>query len=263
MSNSTMSGVGLHSGAPCRVRLHRAEGEVRFRRGAREVPAGLASVTSTARCTTLGEGGARVALVEHLLAALHVRGWWRGLVIEASADELPILDGSAAPWLPLLDALGPPPPAPQGLEVTQPFSLSLGETHLSLTPGGQSLDASIHFSHPAVGRQQWRGSPEDYETLLPARTFGFLSELETLRARGLATAAGLENAIVFGDEAPLLPLRYPDEPVRHKALDWLGDSFLLGRPLLGRLEVVRGSHGAHVTFLRELTRTLQTPGASL
>ena len=251
-----ISGTGLHSGAPCRVRLHVAEGGVRFRRGAREVPARLAFVTDTARCTTLGADGARVALVEHFLAALHVRGWWRGLIIEASADELPILDGSAAPWLPLIDALGPPPPPPQGWEVKKPTAFSLGETHFALTPGRPELNVSIHFSHPAIGRQRWCGTPEAYDTLLSARTFGFLSELEALRARGLATAAGPENAIVFGDEAPLQPLRYSDEPVRHKALDWLGDSFLLGRPLLGQLEVVRGSHGAHVTFLRAATRTL-------
>ena len=257
-----ISGVGLHSGAPCRVRFHPSEGGVRFRRGGREISARLESVTNTSRCTTLGEGSARVGTVEHLLAALYVRGWWRGLVIEASADELPILDGSAAPWLPLIDALGPPPPPPQGLEVKKPFSLSLGEkgdAQFTLTPGPPCLSVRIHFAHPAVGRQHWRGTPKDYETLLPARTFGFLSEVEALRARGLATAAGLENAIVFGDEASLQPLRSPDEPVRHKALDWLGDAFLLGRPLLGSLAVVRGSHGAHVTFLRALMRTLQTP----
>ena len=258
-----ISGLGLHSGAPCRVRLHVAEGGVRFRRGGREVAAKLEHVTDTQRCTTLSEGSARVALVEHLLAALHVRGWWQGLVIEASADELPILDGSAAPWLPLIDELGPPPPPPQGLRVEKPFSFSLGETRFTITPGPTSLSASIHFPHPAVGRQHWRGAPETYDTLLSARTFGFLSELEALRARGLATAAGLENAIVFGDEASLQPLRSPDEPVRHKALDWLGDSFLLGRPLLGALEVVRGSHGAHIAFLRALTRASQASSTPL
>ena len=266
--------MGLHSGAFCRVHLHLSEGGVRFRRGGGEVLAKLEHVTDTQRCTTLGGGSARVGMVEHLLAALHVRGWWRGLVIEASADELPILDGSAAPWLPLIDELGPPPPPPQGLRVEKPFSLSLGETRLTITPGPPSLSVRIHFPHPAVGRQHWRGAPATYDALLPARTFGFLSELQALRALGLATAAGPENAIVFGDEASLQPLRSPDEPVRHKALDWLGDSFLLGRPLLGALEVVRGSHGAHVAFLRALTRAssthsapesapAQTPGESL
>jgi len=249
-----ISGYGLHTGAPSWVHLHPAEGPVRFRRGKEEIPARLEFVTDTRRSTTLARGGYQVATVEHLLAALSVRGWWRGLVIEVSADEVPILDGSAAPWLGLIDALGAPPPPPPGYVVSETFTLQAGESRCRVTPGSTHLCAEIHFEHPAIGAQRWCGPPESFETLLSARTFGFLSELEALRARGLATAASLENAVVFGDEGPLAPLRALDEPVRHKALDALGDFYLLGRPLLGGLEVVRGSHGAHTHFARTMLR---------
>ena len=249
-----ISGYGLHTGAPSWVHLHRAEGDVRFRRGKEEIPARLEFVTGTTRSTALGRGGYQVSTVEHLLAALHVRGWWRGLVIEVSADEVPILDGSAAPWLGLIDALGAPPPPPPGFVVSQAFSWQQGETVCRVVPGSPRLCAEIHFDHPAIGRQRWCGGPTEFASLLPARTFGFLSDLEKLRESGLATAASLENAIVYGDEGPLTALRAPDEPVRHKALDALGDFYLLGRPLLGGLEVVRGSHQAHVHFARTLLR---------
>lgn len=251
-----ISGLGLHSGAPCQVRFHLADGPVRFRRNQQEIPALLEHVAGTTRCTTLGRNGCRVALVEHLLAALHVLGWWHGLVIEVSADELPILDGSAEPWLEALHTLGAPPAPPAAWHVAEPFSMFLGDSFVRVAPGAPELDVRIDFSHPAVGQQSWRGTPERYAEVLDARTFGFLHELEMLRSHGLATAAGLENAIVYGSEGPLQPLRYPDEPVRHKALDALGDLFLLGRPLVGKLDVQRGSHQAHIEFMREL---LQNP----
>lgn len=249
-----ISGYGLHTGAPSWVHLHRAEGGVRFRRGQQEIPVQLESVSDTRRSTTLARSGYQVTTVEHLLAALHVRGWWRGLIIEVSADEVPILDGSAAPWLALIDELGEPPAPPQGFSVGETFTLQQGDALCRVRPGPARLCAEIHFAHPAIGQQRWCGGPEDFENVLPARTFGFLSDLEKLRAHGLATAASLENAIVYGDDGPLSPLRFEDEPVRHKALDALGDFYLLGRPLLGELEVVRGSHQAHVHFARTLLR---------
>ena len=249
-----ISGYGLHTGAPSWVHLHRAAGGVRFRRGREEIPARLEYVTQTKRSTTLGRNGYQVLTVEHLLAALAVRGWWAGLVIEVSADEVPILDGSAAPWTELLDELGPPPPAPPGFIVGHTFDFTAGETRCRVRPGGPELCAEIAFAHPAIGQQRWCGGPDAYETLLPARTFGFLSDLETLRESGLATAASLDNAVVYGDGGPMTQLRMADEPVRHKALDALGDFYLLGRPLKGRLEVNRGSHSAHVGFARAMLR---------
>ena len=248
-----IEGTALHSGVTSKVRLHRDEGAVRFLRNGTYIPVCLSNVTATQRSTTLGREGARVTLVEHLLAALHVRGWWRDLVIEVSADELPILDGSSAPWLEAVDGLGSPPPAPEPLVVTRRVGLELDQTHLQVCPDKSSLDVRIDFAHPAIGQQRWCGTPETYADVLDARTFGFLKDVKMLREKGLATHATAENAIVFDDTGSLTPLRSADEPVRHKALDALGDLFLLGRPLAGRLAITRGSHHSHVVFARLLS----------
>lgn len=247
-----ISGYGLHTGAPSWVRLHRDEGPVRFRLGRGEILARLETVSDTRRSTTLGQGGYRVTTVEHLLAALYVRGWWEGLVIEVSAEEVPILDGSAAPWLSLIGGLGTPPKPPPGFVISEAFSVQQGDSLCCVRPGETRLCAEIAFEHPAIGQQRWCGAPEHYESLLSARTFGFLSDLEKLRESGLATAASLENAVVYDEEKPLAKLRFDDEPVRHKALDALGDFYLLGRPLLGELTIKRGSHEAHIHFARAL-----------
>lgn len=259
-------GVGVHSGAPCEVTLRRATGVVRFRRGRETVEAHLRSVVATPRCTVLGHRGARVAMVEHLLAALALRGFWRDVLVESSAEELPILDGSAAPWLAAVEALGAPPPAPAALRPAAPLRSAAagGEVRLAPCAAAQSpqLCVEIDYPHPAVGRQRWCGDPADprrADELLDARTFGFAHELEALRAAGLGRGATLENAIVFGDDGPLRPLRHPDEPVRHKALDAIGDLFLLGRPLAARVRVVRGSHALHVAFMKELCSS-SSPG---
>ncbi|CAN5850656.1 UDP-3-O-acyl-N-acetylglucosamine deacetylase [soil metagenome] len=257
-----VSGRALHSGVFCEVRFHVDEGPVRFVRNGSSVAASLDNVTGTERCTTLSCGGESVALVEHLLAALHVRGWWRDLVIETSAAELPILDGSSAPWLLELDALGPPPASPEPLRIAEVVGLELNGSRLSVSPGEPSLYVEVDYDHPAIGVQSWQGDPERYPEILAARTFGFLRDLEGLRRLGLATHATLENAIVYGVEGPLTPLRSVDEPVKHKALDLLGDMFLLGRPLHGSLCAVKGSHTSHVAFARRLQTyhpPLETP----
>jgi UDP-3-O-[3-hydroxymyristoyl] N-acetylglucosamine deacetylase len=245
------------------VRLHPAEGGVRFFLEGKTVIARLDHVTDTHRCTVLGAEGVKVALVEHLLAALHIRGWWRGLVIELSAAELPILDGSAQEWLAALDLLGSPPPPPPPLQVARPWRRAYGSSRVSVTPGARRLCCHIAFDHPAIGEQRWCGGPEGFTALAGARTFGFLSELESLRARGLAGAAGLSNVAVFAEEAPLAPLRFADEPVRHKALDALGDFFLLGRPLQAALRISRGSHRVHSQTMRDMIACGLVNGAHL
>lgn len=254
-------GLGLHSGAPCRVRLFREPGPVRFKRGQHELRAALENVVATPRCTVLGGGGLRLATVEHLLAALHITGWWQDLLIEVSGSELPILDGSATPWLEPLSVLGPPPSPPPPLTPLEPFAMLLGSTRLALSPGPTCLAIEIEFTHPAIGRQRWEGAPTDYPTLLDARTFGFLHELTALQAQGLATGASPAHVIVYDQEGPLTELRTVDEPVRHKALDALGDFYLLGRPLAGTLAVARGSHSAHIDFIRELLASNVLTGA--
>jgi UDP-3-O-[3-hydroxymyristoyl] N-acetylglucosamine deacetylase len=261
-----LSGYGLHTGVFSEVRLHRTEGGVRFLRKGTEIPALLESVIATPRCTILGKDNEKIALVEHLLAALHVAGWWEGVLIEVSGEEIPILDGSAQPWLEEVGLLGVPPVQKSAFKVNQKFGRGEeGERgkissssapllpFLSVEPAPTTkISVSVNYAHPAIGSQSWEGTPETYPELLSARTFGFLKEYETLRKQGLVTHVSLENVIVFDENGTLSPLRFHNEPVRHKALDVLGDFFLLGKPLLGTLSVERGSHHAHVAFMREL-----------
>lgn len=245
-------GIGIHGGRSAVVRLFRSEGPIRFVQNGRRLLPTVEAVIATRGATTLGGNGMRIAMVEHLLAALQVRNIWSGLTIEVEGDELPILDGSAAPWDEALTQLGSFAAAPDALEATAAVEGDDGAT-ASLEPGARSLDASIAFDHPAIGRQRWTGGPERWHELLAARTFGFAAHTEALRAAGLARGATAQNAIVFGDHAPTRPLRFPDEPVRHKALDALGDLYLLGRPFSGRLRVDRAGHDLHGRLVRRLT----------
>jgi len=247
-----VDGVGIHSGAAVRVRLHRIEGATVFRRGGTVVPADVGHVVATPRCTVLGVDGVTVAMVEHVLAALHVSGFHAGVLVEVDGPELPILDGSAAPWAEAVAALGPPPPAPAPMMIDRPVRLEIGMTTIEAVPGPPSLDVAIDFDHPAIGRQRWSGTPASYRDVLAARTFASVAELEALWAQGLAKGATPGRGILFDVHGPKDDLRWPDEPVRHKALDALGDFALLGRPLGGSVLVVRGSHHAHVTFARRL-----------
>jgi UDP-3-O-[3-hydroxymyristoyl] N-acetylglucosamine deacetylase len=210
----------------------------------------------------LGGDGVRVATVEHLLAALHVRGVWSGLLIELDADELPILDGSAAPWDRALGELGtfPPPPWPVAVEAEVQDDHG-GRARLASGPRGVSVE--IAFDHPAIGRQSWSGPPAAWPQLLSARTFGFERDRRALHAEGRALGASDASAIVFGDDADDVPLRFPDEPARHKALDALGDLYLLGRPFAGRLQVRRGGHALHQRLVNEAAgRLAAARGAS-
>lgn len=249
-----VSGTAIHSGVTCRVTLHREPGPLRFRRGGATVEAHIDNVVGAARATSLGANGARVHLVEHLLAALRVAGFHAGVLVEVSADELPILDGSAAPWNEAVAELGAPPPAPAPLVVGAAVAVEANGGRARVEPGPERLDCAIDFPHPAIGRQRWSGAPADYPQLLDARTFGMLADWEALKARGLALGASERHAIVFDDAGPVCPLRHHDEPVRHKALDALGDLALLGRPLLATVTVERGSHALHHALVRALVR---------
>ncbi len=257
---TSLEGVAIHSGVTSRVTLHREDGPLRFRRGRTIVPATIDNVVGAQRATSLGTDGAQVHLVEHLLAALRVAGFFEGVLVEVSCDELPILDGSAAPWAEPIAALGAPPPPPPPLTVDGALEVELNGGYAAVTPGPESLSYSIDFRHPAIGQQSWAGGPDDYAALLDARTFGFLADWEALKARGLALGASERHAIVFDDDGPLRPLRHPDEPVRHKALDALGDLALLGRPLQARLELRRGSHALHHAVARAVMRHVRAEG---
>lgn len=247
-----VSGTAIHSGLTSTVTLHRDTGPIRFMREGRPIVAHVSNVVGAARATSLGANGRTVHLVEHLLAALSVRGFHGGVVVEVDRDELPILDGSAAPWLPAIDALGPPPPAPEPLTLTGPLEVTHGQGVARFAPGEPTLECCIDFEHPAIGKQRVSLAASRWSELLEARTFGMLADWEELKARGLALGASEEHAIVFDDVGPLCPLRQPDEPVRHKALDAIGDLALLARPLHANVSISRGSHALHHEAVRRL-----------
>jgi UDP-3-O-[3-hydroxymyristoyl] N-acetylglucosamine deacetylase len=216
----------------------------------------------TTRCTVLGAGEVRLMTVEHLLAALFIRGIWEGVLLEVAGPEVPILDGSAREWLEALKDFPVSQPEPRPLEA--PLQLEEGRSSVLAQPAkGFSLLVTIAFPHPKIGYQAVECPPTALAELAPARTFGFLNELEALRSQGLIKGASPQNALVFSDTETLNPLRMLREPVLHKALDFLGDLYLAGAPYQGRFVVHRGSHRLHVELARRLQPALTGLSAGL
>ncbi|MCK6522070.1 UDP-3-O-acyl-N-acetylglucosamine deacetylase [Myxococcota bacterium] len=260
-------GVGLHTGAWCRASARPAPPHhgVRFVRtdlpGAPELPARVSHVRATLLATTLGEGDASVSTVEHLLAALYALGIDNAR-IEVEGPELPVLDGSACVWTERALSAGVVAQDAEAavLRVTRPMTLTDGDRQVNLRPNdeGLHLQVAVNFDHPAIGEQRVRlaVSPQTFQAELAwARTFGFLEEVERIRAAGLAQGGSLDNAVVFCRARGVLNpegLRAADEPVRHKALDLLGDLSLLGARLYAEVEVRRPGHGMTLQAVRAL-----------
>jgi UDP-3-O-[3-hydroxymyristoyl] N-acetylglucosamine deacetylase len=262
------TGIGLHSGRPVRLRLVPAPAEhgIRFARTdvGVEIPATLAHIGDQDHATTLQSSGVSIGTVEHLLAALAGLGV-DDVRVEIDGPEVPVLDGSAAPFVILLHEAGLRPLAVPRLhlKVKEPVEVVLGAKGARLLPADHfEIGYAIGFDHPLLRHQAFslRLSPRTFtESIAPARTFGFLREVEMLRKSGLALGGSLENAVVIGETGVLNnKLRFEDEFVRHKILDAVGDLALLGRPLLGRLEATRAGHALHAAVARKL---LATPSA--
>jgi len=266
------TGIGLHSGAPVHLTLRpgRQDTGIVFLRtdseAAVEVPARADAVSSTEFATTLGSGASAVATVEHLLAALYGLGI-DNVRVELDGPELPIMDGSAASFVFLIRSAGIfQQRAPRRvLRVRRPIEIVDGARRVSVRPGrGLRVGYGIDFQHPAIGRQRlprFQLGPGAFEReLARARTFGFLHEVQALWRAGLGKGGSLDNTVVLDDARVLNPegLRMPDEFVRHKALDLLGDLALVGLPLEGHIEIERGGHALHQQLIRAL---LETPGA--
>jgi UDP-3-O-[3-hydroxymyristoyl] N-acetylglucosamine deacetylase len=258
------AGIGLHGGRPVAVTIHPAQANqgLRFVRGdlpgRPQILAHYSRVVDTTRATTLGEGGCTLSTVEHLLAALRGLGVDNAL-IQVDGPELPIMDGSAAPFTRFLSETGLrslPWPRPH-LLIERPVELRAGDQWMRVSPGEPKITYTIDFPHPSIRRQRFTVplKPGAFRReIAPARTFGFLKEVEYLQAQGLALGGSLDNAVVLDDTGVLNAdgFRFPEECVRHKILDAVGDLALLGLPLLGRLEVSRGSHTLHHQFLEAL-----------
>jgi UDP-3-O-[3-hydroxymyristoyl] N-acetylglucosamine deacetylase len=258
-----VSGVGIHTGKTVRMQLHPAPAGtgVVFRRldhGGVEVPALAHEVSSVELATCLGRNGVRISTVEHLLAAVSVQDV-DNLRIDLDGPEVPILDGSALPFLELLEAAGRrrQRAARRILAVTSPVTVELAGKRIRASPyPGLRVSYEIDFAAPAIGHQETDVvvSRETFaRELAPARTFALLAEVEWLHRRGLGLGGDVDNCIVFGPDGPAnTALRFADEPVRHKALDAIGDLALAGAPVWAHVEVERGGHQVHLALLEAL-----------
>lgn len=255
------TGIGLHSGKPVQLRLEPAppESGIRFYRSDVdvEIPASLAYLARLDHATTLSRDGVSIGTVEHLLSALSGLGV-DDVRVEVNGPEVPILDGSAAPFVILIHEAGlRPQPVPRRyLKVRDTVEVVRGSKRVRVSPSDHlQVSYEIGFDHPLLRQQtiSLRVTPSTFvESIAPARTFGFLREVELLRQNGLALGGSLENAVVIGESGVLNKLRFPDECVRHKVLDALGDLALLTHPIVGHIEACRAGHALHTALAREL-----------
>jgi UDP-3-O-[3-hydroxymyristoyl] N-acetylglucosamine deacetylase len=258
------TGVGLHTGANVAVRILPAPAGkgIIFRRvdlDNFELRADVASVARVAYATTLMSRGVWISTVEHLLSALYGTGIDNAYV-ELDNFEIPILDGSALPYTEAISRVGivKQRRARHNLRITKEFVLRDGEKTLGIYPSETfSIQYDINFPHPLIGVQSLHielTGTNYADSIAPARTFGFYNEVEKLQSNGLIRGGSLENAIVLTESGMLndTSLRFPDEFVRHKILDLLGDFALIGQQVLGRLVAYRAGHALHTRFVSEL-----------
>ena len=264
------TGVGLHSGKPATLTLAPAPSDagitfVRMDVGV-ELPARGEFVVDTMLSTSLGNGKTRIATVEHVMAALHGMGI-DNCRIEVDGPEVPILDGSAAPFACLIHEAGIRllPSGKRYLLVERPVEVRDGDKLARLDPSdGFSVDFTADFDHPLITNQSFRMALTDRSferEVARARTFCFLKDIERMQAMGLARGGSLENAIVVDEFSILNPegLRFPDEFARHKVLDAVGDLALLGLPVVGHLTARKSGHALNQALVRKV---LAEPAAS-
>ncbi|HVY57568.1 MAG TPA: UDP-3-O-acyl-N-acetylglucosamine deacetylase [Xanthobacteraceae bacterium] len=267
--DAAVTGIGVHSGLPVTLTLHPADagtGIVFVRTGLdnqpdREIRADVRAVTATEFATVLGDGsGPLCSTAEHVLAALSGLGV-DNVVIEIDGPEVPIMDGSAAPFVSVIEQAGIVTlPAPRRfIQVLKPVRVVKGDALGELRPyaHGFRVEVEIDFDHPLIGRQVLAldVGPESFRReVARARTFGFMRDVAKLWSAGYALGATFENTLVVADTRVLNPdgLRFADEFVRHKALDAIGDLALAGGPLLGAFRSVRGGHKLNHAVLSAL-----------
>jgi len=263
----TFSGYGVHGGEPSRIVLKPAaadHGIVFFRMDKAGrihcFPADIFHAVLSDFCTTLGPGDIRIETIEHLMAAIAAAGL-DNLAIDVSACELPILDGGSAAYMKAIAETGieTQKVARRYIRVLEPVDVRSGFGFAGFAPAdAMRFDISIAFASPAIGEQRLAFALEpDYFTcnIAPARTFGFLKDVETLWAAGLALGSSLENSVVIGPDDAILNsggLIADNEFVRHKALDAIGDTALLGRPFIGLFHSFRGGHRLNAGAVRAL-----------
>ncbi|MEO8257391.1 MAG: UDP-3-O-acyl-N-acetylglucosamine deacetylase [Acidobacteriota bacterium] len=256
-------GIGLHSGNKVTLSLKPAAADfgIRFRRtdiGHLEVPATVHNLAGIQLATGLAREEVSVETVEHLLAALVSMGV-DNVIVELSSPEVPIMDGSAAPFIYLIQEAGVKrlQTPRKYLKIIRPISISRGDKRIALYPSDHfKVTYSVSYDHPLLRHQSRtiRITEDTFiEDIAPARTFTFLKDVEMLRQNGLALGGSLENAIVLGETGVLNnALRFEDEFVRHKILDAIGDLALVGHPVIGHLVAHRAGHALHTEFAAKI-----------
>ena len=265
----SMSGVGVHCGVSVSMTIGPAAADqgIVFRRAGvaealPEIRASIANIGPTELCTTLANDRWSIATVEHLLSGLSGLGI-DNAIVEIDGPEVPVMDGSSAAFIEAIDEAGIVKLQANRnyIKILRPIRVEIGESYAELMPCNERrLEIELDYAHPIVGRQSFSTNvtPDLFrKELASARTFGFLGEVEGLRARGLALGASLDNALVIGDEAIINPegLRFSDEFARHKALDALGDLSLAGAPVIGCYRSYRGGHSLNARILEVMMAT--------
>jgi len=259
----TFDGIGLHTGRHATVTLKpapRDTGTIFHRLDrAMVVRAHIGAVTDTSFATTLGNGVVKIKTVEHMLAVLAGLGI-DNVVIEVDGPEIPILDGSSTELVSVILKAGI---AKQGkkrpyMRITKPLTMDDGHSEVAVLPyDGRKITYRIHFNHHMLGEQHM-GVELNEETFIkeiaPARTFGFLKDVEYMMAQGLAKGGSLNNAIILTDKGVINSsgLRFKDEFVRHKILDLIGDFSLIGFPIYGHVFANKSGHSTNLKFMKKL-----------
>ncbi|MBI3935093.1 MAG: UDP-3-O-acyl-N-acetylglucosamine deacetylase [Acidobacteria bacterium] len=261
-----VSGIGLHSAVPVDIRLLPAAANrgIVFRRTDLdnfEIPASWKHIARVSYATSLMRQGVLISTTEHILSAL-ISMEIDNVTVEINALELPILDGSCAPWVRLLGEAGRRRQRALRsiLQLTRPVEVVEGSKRIALLPDTQfRITTEVDFPHPKVGRQEMEIgiSPDTFaHEIAPARTFGFLDQLPQMKDMGLIRGGSLENAVVFDRDSVMNPegLRFPDECCRHKILDLIGDLALIGHPLRGHVVAEHAGHAMHTALVLKLMR---------
>ncbi len=260
-------GVGLHTGETVTARVLPAEpGRGRYfvrtdLPGAPEIPARIESVRETMLSTELVNGEAKIRTVEHLLASLAGMGIDHAR-IEVDGAEVPLLDGSARSWTSAIAQAGTveQPAEISSLVITEPVFVRHGDAFVAALPSDElRFSYGIDFELSAIGNQwhSWQFDPDTFAIeIAPARTFGFAHQIEQLRANGLIKGGSLENALVCSTDGWINPpLRFSNEPARHKLLDLIGDLSLLGTFPTAHFLAYKASHGLHTQLVRQLSNS--------
>ncbi len=258
-SSASVQGIGLHSGEPSMMVFEPAPSDagIIFLTPGGEIRASVENVSGTTRCTSLRSGDAEVATVEHVLAAFSGM-WVDNAYVRIDGPELPSVDGSALPFVLMIERAGrePQPGEPPVVRVGRPvWALDRDKCDLAVPSSDLRVSGLVSFEHPLIGEQAVSVcvNPEVFKReIAPARTFCTAEEIDTLRASGLGLGGSADNVLVVHQDHYSPDLRFPNEIVRHKVLDLIGDLSLAGGTVAADVTGIRSSHALNVALVRRI-----------